>query len=1086
MVGVKFGVLGPVWAEDERGQLPLKGPRHRAVLARLLVARGRVVPTVQLIDDLWERPPAEAVGAIQTFVAALRRVLEPDRKPREAARVLVTVPPGYAIRIAAEQVDAGRFEAAVSRVDQLLATGAAGAALQGIDAALGLWQGPAYAEFAEAGWARAEIGRLDELRALAVEQRARALLELGRPAEAVAGLEAHLDGQPLRERAWQLLGLALYRSGRQGDALAALRRIRSNLNTELGIDPGPGLQALEAEILAQAPHLIPGPAEMGLRAPGAREAAVAGSAAKSVRRIFVGRATELVGLLRIAEVCAHERSSALILVSGVEGVGKTALAESFSAVLAERGWLTAWGPSQVDRGTPSNWSWTRILVQLAVAGYPAVVRSEDEADPAVARFIAHRAAIDHLTAIARERPVLLVFDDMHQAAQETLDLVAALATEPLDGPVVVVGTYRSTEVGAALTTALGRMARVEPVRIYLTGLVESETADLVRELVGERFDAAAARRIHQRSNGNPFFTRELARLLADEGIDAVEAVPAGVRDVVRHRLAGLHPGERTVLSWAAVLGGDIDRDVLDELVGDSALTLDAIEAGVHSGFLVESGPTGLSFAHSVVRDVLYHDISGPRRAAWHATVGDVLERIGSDPAELAYHFVHADSRATAGRAAHYARLAARNAEEVFAPHEAARLWREVLSASARSAENDVRARLDATMGLVRALAVTGNLAEARALRAGAISTAETLADPALTARVITAFDVPAVWTDNDDPDLADDMVAATERTLTALSIDERETRSRLLTTLALELRNTGGERGRAAATEAETIARELDNPALLAFALNGRFMQSFERAGLAAERDRIAAELIDLAASHNLVTFEVLGHLIGIQSQCATGDFATADVHAHAAERLADRYDLPLVAVFIHGYAALRQSISGTYEDAEAAYRTAAASLRGAAMPGLEHGILPLALLCLRLQHGEPINSVATDFGSHEPFVRPLLLLADGRPEDARQALHAAPDSPHDLLLELRLCLLARAALTLDDRPTTQHLYDQLRPAASELAGAGTGLLTLEPVAHYLAQLATALGDRAAANYQREALQFAERVGASHWRPARA
>uniref|UniRef100_UPI001B8025D0 AfsR/SARP family transcriptional regulator n=1 Tax=Saccharothrix syringae TaxID=103733 RepID=UPI001B8025D0 len=250
-MSVRFGVLGPLVAEDARGPVRVGGPRHRAVLARLLVARGRVVPVGHLVDDLWDDdPPEGAVGAIQTFVAALRRALEPDRPPRAPARVLVTAPPGYALRAEPDAVDAWRFEAAVTGDRD-----AAGVDEALVDEALALWRGPAYAEFADRPWARAEAARLDELRLLALERRAEALLASGRAAAAVPDLEAHVGQHPWREDAWRLLALALYRAGRQGDALGALRRARGRLAEVLGVDPGPGLRQLEADVLAHAPHL---------------------------------------------------------------------------------------------------------------------------------------------------------------------------------------------------------------------------------------------------------------------------------------------------------------------------------------------------------------------------------------------------------------------------------------------------------------------------------------------------------------------------------------------------------------------------------------------------------------------------------------------------------------------------------------------------------------------------------------------------------------------------------------------------------------------------------------------------------------
>ncbi|MFD0445781.1 BTAD domain-containing putative transcriptional regulator [Streptomyces indonesiensis] len=253
---VGFGVLGPVvaWDADTDGRaIALKGPRHRAVLARLIVARRRVVPVSRLIEDLWAEPPPGAVGAVRTFVAALRRALEPQRPPRTPARLLVTEGPGYALRADPDAVDAWRFEQDVSAAATLPPDGA----LPRLEEALSRWRGPAYAEFADEGWARGERSRLAELRLHAVERQAEARLALGRAAEAVPDLEAHLAEHPWREGAWRALALALYRTGRQGDALAVLRRARTLLVEQLGVDPGPELRRLETDILGQAPHLDP-------------------------------------------------------------------------------------------------------------------------------------------------------------------------------------------------------------------------------------------------------------------------------------------------------------------------------------------------------------------------------------------------------------------------------------------------------------------------------------------------------------------------------------------------------------------------------------------------------------------------------------------------------------------------------------------------------------------------------------------------------------------------------------------------------------------------------------------------------------
>ncbi|MBQ0901480.1 AfsR/SARP family transcriptional regulator [Micromonospora sp. U21] len=1106
-MAVTFGVLGPVTAATEHGPVPLKGPRQRTVLARLLIARGRVVSINRLVDDLWEVPPEGAVGAIRTFVADLRRALEPDRPPRQPPRLLVTEPPGYVLRAAPDAVDAGRFEAAVGEAGRLLAAGLPAPALAALDVALGLWRGTAYADCAGEAWAVAEINRLEELRMLAIERRAEALLALGRPDEAAADLPAHLAAHPLREDAWRLLAVARYRAGRQGDALAALRQARDVLVTELGVDPGPELRRLEADILAQAPHLTwpaAAPSTLDLAGP-----VRSGGPGPVRERPFVGRDAELDRLRRAAEAATRRGQPTLALLSGDPGAGKTALAETLTRWLAAEGWATAWGRSPEYEGGPAAWPWTQIADALAGptdrtggAGADGVIDGTGAAsDPTVARFRRHRAVASLVSAVADRRPVLLVLDDLHRADGDTLDLLTVLLTgpQPATGPVLIVGTYRATEISPELTAALARAARLEPVREYLAGLSASATGELARVVAGAALDPPTVRLIHHRSGGNPFFVRELAQLYAAEGGGALAVVPPGVRDVIRHRLAQLPAPTRTVLRQAAVLGRDLDPEVLGTLAGDPTTLLDAVDRALQAGFLSEQEPDGrLRFTHILVRDTLYADLSAPRRAALHGAAAEALQRRQpNDPAALAHHLLHAGGPTAARRAAGYARTAAEQAERAGNPHEAARLWAQVVDAYDRAGGGE---RLSAVLGLGRALAVTGRLAEARRRRAEAIADAEAIGEPRLVAEALAGFDVPAIWTRNDDDRLSGRIVEAAEHALTALGSTGSAQRSRLLSTLALELRGTTTDRGRRAAEEAEGIARTAADPGLLAFALNARFMHAFHRVGLAGERARIGAELVDLAARHQLVTFEVLGHLVLVQASCALADRAGADAHARAADRLAERYELPLVGVFTRWYAALRLALEGEQAAAAEAYRAAADRLPTDGMPGLTRGLLPLALLGLRLAGpadadrsvpgpdgvvDQPVPGlygedwVGMDWGPHEPWVRPLLLLAAGDRDAAGAALRALPDGPHDLLREARLCVTARAALALRDRATMERVAAELQPAADELA-AGSGVLTVGPVAGHLADLAAALGrDDEAAGHRRTARAVTARARAA-------
>ncbi|AOS63823.1 AfsR/SARP family transcriptional regulator [Actinoalloteichus hymeniacidonis] len=1082
---IRFGVLGPLVAEEERGPVDLKGPRHRAVVARLLVAKGRVVPRDLLIDDLWETPPSGAVGAVQTFIATLRRSLEPDRPPRTPARLLVTVASGYALRAEPDAVDAGRFESEVARSRELLEHHRAAAALDRLDTALGWWRGPAYSEFADAGWAREAIANLDELRLLAVEQRAEALSALGRAAEAVPSLEAELAQQPWRESSWRLLALTLYRAGRQGDALGVLRRARRLLVEDLGVDPGPALRQIESDILAHAPHLstVPAPAVVRIVEP----------APASPDSELIGRGTE-TGALTAESTAVHtKRQRGVALVSGEAGAGKTALVESFTERLGAEGWIVAWGRNPDHEGVPAAWPWHRILDTLAATGTtPVPAPLIDTADPKAARFRWHRAIGDFLVRIAQDTPLALVLDDLHWADTETLALLAAMVTEPLPAPILLIATYRTTEVSGELTELLGRVARTEPARIYLTGLAAEEVSELVNRLLRRTVDAATAGTIHRRSGGNPFFVRELARLLDTEGLEGLSAVPWGVRAVVQHRMGSAPEAVRTLLRHASVLGSDLDLDLLRAMSADADLLLDAAEDAARRGFLVELGPGRFRFAHSLVRDTVYEDISRSRRAHWHGIAAAAIERARPIEVEaLAEHFRLAENPATVDRVVHYARLAAENAESRYESHRAAWFWRTALTAYEQSPAGDVRLRLALSMGLVRTLAVTGDLAEARRYRAEAITLVEDLNDPEAIAEVIVSFDVPAIWPDNDDPALAARIATIAQETLPVLPSGRTALRARLLATIAVELRSAGGARGRQAACEAEELARELGDPALLAFALNARFLQSFERAGLAPSRVRIGRELVEVARANGLVSYEVLGHLVLIQAHAALADLVAADRHTEIVDRLGVDYQIPLVGVFTDWYRALRCTIQDAVPDAIVRYRAAAARLVGTGMAGLDEGILGFALYCTQFAHAgaEPRTDAACDCGPYRPWCRPALQPDAYQRNAATRADGAArvavPDSPRDLLFEARTCLQAMHAIASGDRPTMQRLATELAPAAEELAGAGSGLLTLRPVAWYLGELAIALGRPAEAEqHYRHALTVAERAGSASWATA--
>jgi DNA-binding SARP family transcriptional activator/nucleotide-binding universal stress UspA family protein len=295
---VEFRVLGPLEVLEDGRSLPLGGARQRALLAILLTHANEVVSTDRLIDQLWGgRPPNAALNTIQQYVSQLRKLLGAER--------IETRPPGYAIRLAPDELDLERFERLVEQGDA-----------EALYEALSLWRGPPLADFAFEEFAGAEIARLEELRLVAVERRIDSDLELGRHVQLVGELERLISDYPLRERFRAQLMLALYRAGRQAEALAAYQRARQTLVDELGIEPGPALQELERAILRHDPAL-----------------AAAGGPAPPARSILVvpQHPDAIDGLLAIAEPLARAGREVVL----IEVVGRDDLREA-GARLADR------------------------------------------------------------------------------------------------------------------------------------------------------------------------------------------------------------------------------------------------------------------------------------------------------------------------------------------------------------------------------------------------------------------------------------------------------------------------------------------------------------------------------------------------------------------------------------------------------------------------------------------------------------------------------------------------------------------------------------------------------------------------------
>jgi DNA-binding SARP family transcriptional activator len=264
---MEFSILGPVDVTVHGRSLDLSGARARAVLATLIVHANHVIAAEQLLDELWPRQPADkALASLQVRMSELRKVLRSAPGSPGADR-LSTRPPGYLLRVTPAELDSCRFTELTAKAADAMAGGDPAVALHCLDEALRLWRGPALAGI-DAPSVRTEAGRLEELRLAALEARAGALLECGKFGDAIVELETLTAAHPLRERLWSLRMLALYRAGRQAEALRAYRDLRAILAHELAIEPGPALRDLHTGILRQDPALdraAPGEQDAGPR-----------------------------------------------------------------------------------------------------------------------------------------------------------------------------------------------------------------------------------------------------------------------------------------------------------------------------------------------------------------------------------------------------------------------------------------------------------------------------------------------------------------------------------------------------------------------------------------------------------------------------------------------------------------------------------------------------------------------------------------------------------------------------------------------------------------------------------------------------
>ncbi|MFJ8109567.1 ATP-binding protein [Streptomyces sp. NPDC096132] len=1107
---VNIWVLGPLRVEVE-GQAAHFGSRlTRAILAQLLISRGAYMPVDRIVQQLWQdAPPPRAQVSLQAYIAKLRRVLEPDRPPRAPARLLVSAPYGYALRLSPDQhlVDAWHFESEVAAC-LALPPGHETEVSHRLTAVLNLWSGPAYAEFADQAWAADESLRLEELRHASREALVAARLKGSAPQEAIADADALTREDPLREERWRLLALALWASGRQGDALAALRRARDSLREELGVAPGPGLVELEQAVLRQRLDVLhratrPAVAEDPHRVIASSRPSP--PPASPVAADLLGRDGELTALASAAARVRHGQGQ-VVLLSGEAGIGKSSLLDHLESSLPGQEWLVARGHCPETDGVPPGWAWFDIVGTLAAAAAPAddlapllSVNAPDawtatDGNPA-RRFRLHRALLSWLRDIAARRPLALLLDDLHRADEESLELFLLCAEQLHAAPLLLVAAYRPDE--GDLIKALGRLARCSPVRLALTGLPEAQARRLVQQVCPVTVSDRAAVALAERTGGNPFYLRESALLLAEEGErEALARVPQGILDTLRRRFARLEQGDREVLRLMAVAGRQTTVDLLVAAAdADEERVVDALDAGVAAGLVVEPGPGLVRFCHALVRDALEAELTELRRARMHSRLGHCLSKLGShDVAAIAHHFLRSSRvlSADAPPAVEYARRASEQAARRYAPLVAEALLNEALECLERHptafATTDAPALEVALLGrLVHIRVRLGAIVGAQQALNRAVELARLHGRDDLMIAAYSSWTEPTPWYTRGYATTDTVAVADLTRLLDDAGLEPRR-RCLLLDRLA-SAHDLADVRAEEPARAAVALARSLDEPGLLALTIASllRIVDFLRGPDAVVELSR---ELAALAEADDMPEYAWIAAYTDARVAAVRNDLPAVNRHLDLADELARTHGLAgtqSIGMLRHPMLAMAE---GRFEESEETLSRVLDVLREQGAANLD-GVAALAGGCIRHQQGR-LAEIAPAVLAVYRQVRPagealpvLALLATGDAEGAREVYAERVPLRRDFSFSLQATLRAVVAVALNDRAEAAELYPMLLPFQDEVAGAASLSVALRPVAQSLGELAVLLGRGQEA---REHFVRAERVAglwnSRHWADA--
>jgi DNA-binding SARP family transcriptional activator len=655
-----FRLLGDLAVIVDGEPRPLTAARQRGVLAMLLLSANRTVAARALIDGIWgDALPQHPDTALQIVISRLRASLG------AASGRLLSTPGGYRIEVEADELDLSLAQAALARGDELRRDHDPERAVAVADAALARWTAEPLHDLVVFPFTGAARPRLRELRIALVELRNDVMLDCARHVEMLETIADWLREEPWRERLRAQQMLALYRCGRQVDALRAYDEYRERLVDELGVEPSHELRELHRDVLSHEPSLAPDVSVVGSSVP----------LWTSLVLPFVGRRAEVECIFAQLRVAATGRRS-MVLVDGEVGIGKTRLVIEV-ARRVQRDVLVVPVTSN-DALRPPLVGLARALVDATVAVPTDQVRvylgDDPQAIAAVAPALAERlpelafdGAVDDerlsralescAGALSARAPLMLVIDDLHRAGVATLWLLGRLIAADTTDRILVVGTSRSPASSSLRSAALEDLAsrlerRHELMRIPLRGL-DRESIERLLVWLDEPDAESASELLAEVTGGHPFFLSQV--LSTDDWRHALVDPPHSVREFVRRRVHALGNAVEGLLVDASGLMIAFDVPLLAEISGvPRATTANLIDEAVAAGVLRAVDKGTFTFVHEVIRRALQDQLDDGGRARLHERIARTLDGRGIPPALMAWHWGNVPGAEAERQVARYA------------------------------------------------------------------------------------------------------------------------------------------------------------------------------------------------------------------------------------------------------------------------------------------------------------------------------------------------------------------------------------------------------------------------------------------------